>query len=604
MNTKVENYINQDKFTKQTLSNMFCYQDFSQQDESFFSYDEQIELFEYFIKKREERILFSFTFWNDYTLAKTPSFLQIQSIIKDTLSLKIEELFQKEQLAIEECFDFLDYVNSLSEVMDVDTILKYFNHGLSQFKEIMKQNNDTDYENYIQSFLDTLVYILKNACIDINDEIIIELTELKDIINNKYFDALQSMYTSLILFQHPEGVFIGTIYRDILLFILKSSNVFKKIYHSLIINKIEDLELLKEFLNRFFPEKQESYNYHHEQFDIIFLITDRLKQLNIGIEDILHSYLNNDQKEELLKYIGYQYHNYIDKPLEIDIASNKINIDYLKQPLHDYILKLSSDPNFEFNWANTIHWCTYIFKDLINTPELYYNCSDSAKELYNSLVDNEKDALWQFIPQERKDQVLEHSEKGKRIQDKKEQIVELRKNKKIACVNDFFDKGIDFIKDEFNQIKEYFGKSLITHNDIYSYKNNNDFVTWSEIDEFLKKDIVILNAFLIQHLYDMYYFLREDQNVDYEINIDDIFEKLSNNWEQYWGLYLYNYLINIKEYNFKFTPEQKEKLRVYFTTLQDDKTIPIYVYWYLEKLFHSSITLTEHTIIQLFKMNY
>ncbi|MGL5721271.1 MAG: hypothetical protein ACRCY4_02565 [Brevinema sp.] len=218
------------------------------------------------------------------------------------------------------------------------------------------------------------------------------------------------------------------------------------------------------------------------------------------------------------------------------------------------------------------------------------------------MIQNENDPLWREVPDEERSRVLQWNEEAKNIQNKKEERQRLRKEKENSCINDFFDKDTDFIKQESEKIKEYFGKPDVTHKDIYDYMHETSFIV--EPDKILTQNLPILNSFLIFHLYNIYYVLRDSNTNEETVNLEDIFGKVLENWNNYWGLYLYNYLIALKKFDFPFTPDQKEKLISYFEKLQDDFSVPAYIYWHLNHVFGIIPKLVENTALKLLKMDY
>ena len=122
---KISQYIKQEQFFDTQFPVMECYADTSKKKYGFFNKEEQQELFDYFFEQRESNLLYSFTFGNDSTLSETPVFSDIRDNIIEKLHTEIKGLLKIPKPSIEQCFDLLDYINSISQALDQDIIIKY-----------------------------------------------------------------------------------------------------------------------------------------------------------------------------------------------------------------------------------------------------------------------------------------------------------------------------------------------------------------------------------------------------------------------------------------------------------------------------------------------
>ena len=598
MEYKVRQFINNEEFQKDTYPHIKCYLEAYNLNKGYFNKKEQTELFDYFLAQRKELILpylYSIIYnpikksFEKYLLIEFPIFSNIRKEIKEKLEKEIELIFNKRRITEQDIFDLFDYIVSIYTELGVDKTIDYIKKSFEKIEILNKSKKNIDKKKIIQ-----LIKVIN----------IIEFIKVGDIINHINFiisilsdklDKKDICYTIYYLLMREDIIKID--YKDLVyLFIeneLSNSEGYDYIYYNgilTIIEKIQDEDFLKSIFYDFFPDNSKIYTIA-KYFALQFIIIDRVNNLKINIDRFLDT---DDRKYLFIKHIGYLYNNYLDENLTINLNHDiKLECKYLLNILKKYICKVSKTN--EFTYEKNYLWASKIFREYINTEEIYNSCSEEAQKFRLKLIINENDPLYTIAPKEIKKELKEL----KNIEEKRIKIKTLNEEEKINCIKYFFNK--EKILKDLKKIKEYFNdNSKIKSIDFYKGISNINRFSYEYRDNFVNSDIVILNPFLISYIMD---YLSIFKN---EVDLDKIYSEIDNNWNKCYVFHLYNYLIYIKKYDYNFSNNEKKKIKSYFKSLKI--YYPKFILWNVNKVFGFDLKLNylidDNIVLELLKTNY
>ncbi|WP_157159627.1 hypothetical protein [Brachyspira pilosicoli] len=613
MEYKVHQFINSNAFQKNTFPEIDCYLESFNLKKGHFNKKEQIELFDYFFNLRKRNILPYFTNYLRFKLdiiIESEIFYEIKSYIVEKLDEEIKLILEKSEVLENDIFNLFDYIVSICKETNKDIIIDYIKKSFDKIRifinespNIMENENNKIYKSI------TMLNIIDYLNIDTIKEELNYIISHIDIDKNK----VDFSFTVFQLLLREEILDIDK--KDFIYFIISSNNIENRdfmyltdisLYYNMlnkIVDKINNINFLADIFNDYFPAEKSIYIVTYRELLVQFIISKKCIDINNGSIDNIFS---EEYKNYLLIYIGYIYNSYRyknqqDLIINIDDYSKlEIDLTYLLKEVKKYIAKLSTTDDFPRR--EDYIWSKRLFKEYVNSIEIYSTCSESAKQFRIELINSENDPIFRI-----KDNNKELLKKIKynlsneiKAKKKKEEIDKKQEEEKINCINKFF--SLDDIKNDFRKIIEQFSETIlkkinfsITINDI------NDPYMYSNIEEYLNKTIDILNPFLISYIRDISFYFYKDK-----INLEEIFDNVINNWNEYYILHLYNYLISIKKYDYNFSDKKKEEIINYF----HNKKIkfPKYVLMHAEKVFGFDLKLKDlfddDTVIEILNTDY
>ncbi|ADK31470.1 hypothetical protein [Brachyspira pilosicoli] len=606
MHNKVLQFINRKEFLESKYPNISCYLKTLILDDNSFSKKEKKDLFNYFFDLRKKLELPYFT---TYYYGKTDSitganfFNDIIDIIVNSLELEIKNILDKDNIDSQDIFDLFDYIVCVSRHVDKNKIIEYVNNSLLKILNILENNHTKDDEDKIKSSIDMLNYIN----IKINDienvlyKIIFFIYKTKNISNKLVLELADQIGLFL---KNEEN--IDSINKDIILFVLYNFNRnindynFNSIFYtkliSNILDKILDIDFEIEIFSYTFPNwlkdvLSNSSNYLFIQFILIKKIYK-----NGCIEK-----LEPKQKDFLFKYIAFHL---IDTDFTLKIKDEEISLLELKDTISSYIIDVFEISEREDNF---LYW--QIIINYIDSQEKYDKCSKKVKKYRIRLIFSSDDPIYNIKEDDKEiNNILEakreYIDKSQKLRAKIEKYKEDKKNEKINCITKFF--NFESIKEDIDFIlKEFDNEEIVTKTDFFKLDTKYESILPNDIDKIIDDNftIPIFNPFCIFYIYEISYFIfRKEEKID--INL--ISKTLINNWNNFYILHLYNYLIEINEFNYPFSNEEKEIIRNYFKNT--DIQFPKYILVYLEKVFGFDIDLKrfcdDNSIIELLSYPY
>ena len=366
-----------------------------------------------------------------------------------------------------------------------------------------------------------------------------------------------------------------------------------------ILYRISNIELKLKIFSLTFPNELKENdilsNYSHYLFIQFILIKDFFK------ENCIYK-LEQNQKDFLFKYIAFHL---INTDFKLKIEDEEIDLSELKETISNYIIGIFETSEREDNF---VYW--QIIVNYIDSQKKYDKCSKKVKKYRIGFIFSGDDPIYNIKEDDEEiNNILkakrEDIEKSQKLKVKIEKYKEDKKNERINCIKKFFDfeaikEDIDFILKQFDSNESIDIKDLLILNDKYEYPPFAG-KKYEIIDGTFT--IPIFNQFCIFYIGEIIYFFFRNEE---KININSIFKSLIDNWNNFYILHLYNYLIEINEFNYPFSNEEKEIIRNYFknTNIQ----FPKYILIHLEKVFGFDIDLKgffdEKSIIELLSYRY
>lgn len=613
MEYKVHQFINNNTFQKNKYPDIACYLESFNLKKGYFNKKEQLELFNYFFDLRKEGILPYFTnyfrFKSDI-ITESEIFYEIKYDISEKLDNEIKLILEKSEMLENDVFNLFDYIVSIYKEKNKDIIIEYIKKSFGKINIIINNdvNNIKNENNLIFKSLQMLSIIDYLKVNDIKEE-------LSNIIKYIYtnIDKVDFSFTVFKLLLRDDILDIDK--KDFIYFIISSNNIENKdfmnltpisLYYDIInklINKINDIKFLSDIFNDYFPENKDFRTIVYREFLLQFIVLKKCIDINNGSIDNI---FNEEFKNYLLIYVGYIYNSYqynnqegfvinLDNYLDL-----KIDLTYLLKEVKKYISILSK--TYDFPSGEDYFWSKRLFKEYVNSIAVYNTCSESAKKFRIELIDSEDDPLFNISDDnaELLKEIKYNLSNEVKAKKKKEEIDKEQEREKLNCIDKFF--SLDDIRKDFIKIIGQFSENILKSGEFsLNIDNRNEFWMYNNIEEYLNKDIDILNPFLISYIKDISFYFHKNK-----IDLQEIFYSVINNWNKYYILHLYNYLISIKKYDYNFHIDKKKEIINYFHN--KEIKFPKYVLIHAEKVFGFDLKLKDlfddNTIIDILKTNY
>lgn len=608
MTNKVLQFINRKEFLESKYPNISCYLKTLILDDNSFSKKEKKELFNYFfdLRKKLELPYFTTYYYRKIdTITGANFFNDIIDIIINSLELEIKNILDKDNIDSQDIFDLFDYIVCLSKHIDKNKIIEYVNNSLFEILNILKDNHTKDDEDKIKSSI-----AMFNA---ININIYDIENNLYNIISSINIDQGKNISNKLVLELADQiGLFlkneenIDDINKDIILFVLYNFNRnindynFNSIFYTKLIpnilDKISNIDFEIKIFSYTFPNWLKDILSNNSNYLFIqFILIKKLYQ-NECVEK-----LEPKQKDFLFKYIAFHL---TDTNFTLKIKDEEISLLELRDTISNYIIDVFEISEREDNF---LYW--QIIRNYIDSQEKYDKCSKKVKKYRIRLIFSSDDPIYNIKEDDKEiNNILkakrEYIDKSQKLRAKIDKYKEDKENEKINCIAKFFNfeslkEDIDFI------LKEFDNEYIVTKIDFFKLDTKYESILPNDIDKIIDDNftIPIFNPFCIFYIYEIAYFIfRKEEKID--INL--ISKSLINNWNNLYILHLYNYLIEINEFNYPFSNEEKEIIRNYFKNT--DIQFPKYILVHLEKVFGFDIELKrfcdDNSIIELLSYSY
>ena len=358
---------------------------------------------------------------------------------------------------------------------------------------------------------------------------------------------------------------IDNINKDIILFVLSNFNkninnydLDSVISTKLILNildKINDIDFEIKIFSYTFPNWLKdilSNNCSYYLF-IQFILIKRLHQKGCTEE------LEPNQKDFLFKYIAFHL---INTDFKLKIEDEEIDLSKLKETISNYIIEI-----FEVYEREDSFLYSQIIINYIDSQEKYNKCSKKVKKYRISLILSSDDPIYNIKEDDEEiNNILkakqENIEKSQKLRYKIEKYKEDKENEKINCIKKFF--NFEAIKEDMGFIlKQFDNKYFITEMDFYKLNSKYEYLSFDDKNKIIDDSfsIPIFNPFCIFYIDEIFNF---DFRYKGKVNIDIIYKSLIDNWNNFYILHLYNYLIKINKFNYPFSAEEKEIIINYF----------------------------------------
>ncbi|MEI0611871.1 hypothetical protein [Brachyspira pilosicoli] len=613
MEYKVQQFINNNTFQKDKYPDIVCYLESFNLKKGYFNKKEQLELFNYFFDLRKEGVLPYFTNYYRFKsniITESEIFYEIKYDISEKLDNEIKLILEKSEVLDNDVFNLFDYIVSIYKEKNKDIIIEYIKKSFDKINILINNdiNNIKNENNLIFKSLQMLSIIDYLKINDIKEE-------LNNIIKYIYTnsDKVDFSFTVFKLLLRDDILDIDK--KDFIYFVISSNNIENRdfmnltpisLYYDIInklINKINDIKFLSDIFNDYFPVDKNIYIITYRELLVQFITSKKCVDINEGSID---NVFNEELKNYLLIYVGYIYNSYQYNNQEgfvinlDDYSGLKIDLTYLLKEVKKYISILSKTDGFprKFDYI----WSKRLFKEYVNSIAVYNTCSKSAKKFRIELIDSENDPLFNIKDdnEELLKKIKYNLSNEAEAKKKKEKIDKEQEKEKLNCIDKFF--SLYDIRKDFIKIIEQFDENILKSGE-FSLKidNRNEFWRYSNIEEYLNKNIDILNPFLISYIKNISFYFYKNK-----IDLQEIFYNVINNWNKYYILHLYNYLISIKKYDYNFHIDKKKEIINYFHN--KEIKFPKYVLIHVEKVFGFDLKLKDlfddNTIIDILKTNY
>lgn len=583
MTKKVEQFINRKEFMEEAYSNLACYTSSINLKEDFFSKEEKIELFNYFFDLRKKGELNYFRLFINFNIRSPVSsncYKEIESEIIEKLKDEINSILEKRSYNSKDIFNLFDYIFCISDSNEKEfkyNIIEYINKTLSYLNDILCNHKEYN-ENIIINALDYLSSIKNLYLEDIEDSI------NKIIQNNNISEKIKKTLAQKIglIILKNEKYFLED--KNIIYFMIKSLDYY---YDELnfdydiniiiikdIITKIKNEDILLSIFNDFFPKINYS-SANVTYFYIQFIILEKEKNIIDKIEI--------EKKEILFQFVMSNLNiNELKIKIPHSLNEQEIDLNFLEPEIKQYVLDISKE-NIEFYKFDLIFRNAFI--KYIDSQEIYDRCSKEAKKYRIYLVTSKDDHIYNI--KESDEELLEIIKNHHNYLICRDKYNDYKKDceeEKVNCIKNFFSKNeierdIDVLKSEFKN-KEYISKKEF----YLLYRRYSDY--YENIDEYLKKDFIILNPFLISYIRDLFYFSKKES-----LHLNNILSCLIKNWDKFYILHLYNYLITIDKYDYNFSSDEKDIIIKYFENINFE--FPYYILLHLKNVFGFEININN-----------
>lgn len=607
MTNKVLQFINRKEFLESKYPNVSCYLKTLILDDDSFSKKEKKEIFNYFFYLRKKLELPYFTtyyYGKTDTITEANFFNDIIDIIVNSLESEIKNILDKDNIDSQDIFDLFDYIVCVSRHIDKNKIIEYVNNSLLAILNMLESNHTKEDEKKIQSSIYMIKYIDINiSYIEDNLYKIIYFIDQTKNIGNKLVLELSKQIGFLL--KKEEN--IDNVNKDIILFILSNFNrninnydIDSVISIKLILNildKINDIDFEIKIFSYTFPNWLKdilSNNYSYYLF-IQFMLIKKIHQKGC-IEK-----LEPKQKDFLFKYIAFHL---INTDFKLKIEDEEIDLSKLKKTISNYIIDI-----FEVYEGEDSFLYSQIIINYIDSQEKYDKCSKKVKKYRISLILSSDDPIYNIKEDDEEiNNILkvkqENIEKLQKLRYKIEKYKEDKENEKINCIKKFF--NFEAIKEDIGFIlKQFDNKCIITEMDFYKLNNKYEYLSFDDKNKIIDDSfsIPIFNPFCIFYIYEIFNF---DFLYQEEVDLNIVYKYLIDNWNNFYILHLYNYLIAIRKYDYNFSNEEKEIIRNYFKNINIQ--FPKYILLHLEKVFGFDIDLKrfidDKSIIELLSYPY
>lgn len=606
MTNKVSQFINGKEFWESKYPNVSCYLKTLILDDDSFSKEEKKELFNYFFDLRKKLELPYFTtyyYGKTDTITEANFFNDIIDIIVNSLESEIKNIFNKSSIDSQDIFNLFDYIVCVNNHIDKSKIIEYINSSLLVILNILEANHTKNDEEKIKSSIAMLNYIDINIY-DIEYhlyKIISFIYQTKNISNKLVLELADQIG---IFLKNEEN--IDNVNKDIILFVLYNfnRNINDYNFNSIFYTK-SILDILDKISNIDFEIKIFSYTFPNWLKDVLSNSSNYLFIQFILIKKIYKNgcieKLEPKQKDFLFQYIAFHF---TDTDFTLKIKDEEISLLELKDTISSYIIDVFEISEKEDNF---LYW--QIIRNYIDSQEKYDKCSKKVKKYRIRLIFSSDDPIYNIREDDKEiNNILkakrEYIDKSQKLRAKIEKYKEDKKNEKINCITKFF--NFESIKEDIVFIlKEFGNEDIVSKIDFLKLNTKYESILFDNIDKIIDDNftIPIFNPFCIYYIYEIAYFIfRKEEKIDISL----ISKSLIDNWNNFYVLHLYNYLIEINEFNYPFSNKEKEIIRNYFKNT--DIQFPKYILLHLEKVFGFDIDLKkfcdDNSIIELLSYPY
>ncbi|PLV58578.1 hypothetical protein [Brachyspira pilosicoli] len=582
--------------------------------------DDKKELFDYVFDKylNEENILIALSVGNYYEnetikLNDIKIFSTIKDYCKDIIENTINNLRENEIKNIYLLLDmsiFIDEDYKKINNMYCDKYLTYIEKSISSI-------DNKNYFYYIKLISFIIIIKLYTNKLDNNSiNIIMTLIEKLGAEDRQY-----NMLGNLVLYLEDEYIRLDMIYDNFIKYYFEiSSRILNKKYMppfilnnniKIILDIIDIIDIisdseekLKNVLGIFFINDSKElkelfnniiYDIKIDNLDIPVYCLSKNKYLVNCLSDEQYSvfmiYLASNFKNNEIKIKIYDY-------IEIDLSCY---IDNLQK----YFLSFCKHNNKMSDMYFITHYRDLLLS-LNITADDFNNFTKIMQNYFAWNTIKETDELYQYIPED----IKKEKSIDKEYREKIEKEKSLYEEKRLSCVHNFFFK--DKLISDIDDIIKYVGEKPI-YNDLASY--NQEYNKYKNKKEYLDREIVIINPFII------YYLLIISKILLKTIDMNEIKKYIETYWDKHWAIHLYNYMQHISDIRDKviFTDEEKIKIKKYFEVdfednIKDlhnclkgvtDNSYLYYLFYNFDSIFKDiDINYNENMLLNLLRIPY
>lgn len=612
MSKRVLSFINNDKYIKEQYPIISCYKDALLLEDNSFSDEEKIELFNYFFELRKEgkKLPFLDVFYFDTYKTCNPLtskfFKSISKYIIESIETEVNNILNKDAINSKDILSLSDYIICLDKNIKIETVSAYINKALIEIIKILQSSKDDEKlkdEIEKKESEDNIIRALHKLCR-------IENLKLSDIKENIYkiirIDNIskklkRELSEILVSFLNKENN-IKDIETDILLFIIyclsryiySGSHLNSAFYPKIIVNiikRIDSIDLLLEIFNNTFIKKDNIFSMGKESSFTALVVASRILELDISAIEMI------EEKDTFFHFLisVISMGNF-----KVKVFEEEIDFSFIKDILFNYLLE-----TFNCNNDSSDLYGFFIY-NYVKTEDIYKLCTKEVKKCRILLSDSIDDFVFKI---EEDDEEIKKCLIKQKKEIQKNQLVEQKieenkaKYESIDFIKKFFNKKE--IKKDIEEIKKEFNnEDIIRKDELYSLRQKYDYYHLKEkkvIDE--NFNIPVFNPFCIFYLEEWaFFYCNEDKTLDIKL----IFDTLIENWNKYYILHLYNYLIDIKKYDYSFSPKEREEINNYFVNI--DFNFPKYILVHLDSIFGFEIDLSklldDKAIIEILSYDY